>query len=208
MVTMLAPIAVAAGVFCAIQRARDLPVCDFDAQDAEGLPQWRATEYIAARTLLRALLADVTTTRGPVRIAGRATGQPYLPGLPGYGISLSHSDGWVAAAVGIGMDVGVDVQVPGPAGTHVLDRCCTRQDAERLAEMPDAIRDNEFAWLWTAKEACVKAVGTGFGGLPWTVPVAVGQSTGTWQAMTWHALRDSSPVPAACAYTPMPGGPR
>ncbi|MFJ7063876.1 4'-phosphopantetheinyl transferase family protein [Streptomyces sp. NPDC101115] len=143
---------------------------------------------------------------GPV--AARPGGRPYLPDRPDLGVSLSHSSGWVAAAVGRNRDVGVDVQVPAAVGRRLLRFCCSPADADALAAMAEDRRRREFAWIFTAQEACVKAVGAGFSARPWTVPVAVGQRAGTWRRVRWHAPRDRQPVPVACAWTERagPGG--
>ncbi|MGW1012413.1 4'-phosphopantetheinyl transferase family protein [Streptomyces termitum] len=80
----------------------------------------RRDDVLAARLLLR--LCAARWTGRPVHelepaqfcaVCGRyGHGRPYLRGHPGTGVSLSHADGLVAAAVGAG-PVGVDVE---PAG--------------------------------------------------------------------------------------------
>lgn len=145
-------------------------------------------ERAAARSLVR-LLADL----GDVRIAHRASGQPYLPDHPGVAISLSHDGGFVAAACA-GAPVGVDVQVPVPVTARLLRRC----GVPELALLPADRRDLEFAWVWTAQEACVKATGEGLAGAPWSIPVRCGQTSGRWRGVRWRRLR--SVVPACVAY--------
>ncbi|MFD0367158.1 4'-phosphopantetheinyl transferase family protein [Streptomyces sp. NPDC127114] len=140
---------------------------------------------------------------GPV--AARPGGRPYLPGRPDLGVSLSHSAGWVAAAVGRNRDVGVDVQVPAAVGDRLLRFCCAPADADALTAMAEDRRRWEFAWIFTAQEACVKAVGAGFAARPWTVPVALGQRAGTWRRVRWSAPRERQPVPVACAWTERAG---
>jgi 4'-phosphopantetheinyl transferase len=179
---------------------RGIEPAPVDAEAAEGLPAWRAAEYLAARTLLRRLLADVgepgATT---LPIAARDTGQPHLPDRPDLAISLSHEGGWVAAGIGT-TDIGVDVQLPSPTNLGLIRRCCTPSAQRELTDLPDAQRDLEFARIWTVQEACVKAAGSGLGGRPWTVPVEVGQRTGVWHGYRWHRLSDRLGVPASCAY--------
>lgn len=166
----------------------------------------RRRESVAARALLRRLLAEVAgVAAGAAPIAARPGGQPYLPARPDLAISLSHSGPWVAAAVGIGPEVGVDVQVPQPAPETLLRRCCGPAARQALAAMPPDQRDLEFAWIWTAQEACVKATGSGLAGRPWTVPVDVDQHTGTWNEVRWLALRDRYGTPVSCAYRPRHG---
>jgi 4'-phosphopantetheinyl transferase len=192
---------VAGDVLCAVRRGDDvlaaLPVADVDAVTAEALPAWRVKEFLAARTLLRSLLAELVGAPHEGVIGREDSGRPWLPGLPGVGVSLSHSAGWIAAAASRGREVGVDVQVPISVSQRLIARC----RAEGLLEVAEPRRATEFAWVWSAQEACVKATGQGIGGLPWTVPVAVGQDTGDWGPVRWTSLRGHSAVPVSCAYT-------
>lgn len=161
-----------------------------------------ARERDAARALLRRLLAELDGPgAGDTRILKRRNGQPFLPERPDRSVSLSHSEGWVAAAVGAGPEVGVDVQVPQPTPAGLVRRCCRPAARDLLARMPAAGRDLEFAWIWTAQEACVKATGAGLAGLPWTIPVEVGQRAGAWGRVRWRSLRDRYRTPVTCAYT-------
>ncbi|MFJ8846117.1 4'-phosphopantetheinyl transferase family protein [Streptomyces cyaneofuscatus] len=177
-----------------------LPVAVRDRAAASRLPPWRAEEYAASRTLLRALLREIGEDVAGGPVAARPSGRPYLPGRPDLGVSLSHSSGWVAAAVGRDRDVGVDVQTPAAVGDRLLRLCCSPADAEALAVLPEARRRREFAWIFTAQEACVKAVGRGLSGRPWNVPVNLGQQAGDWGRVNWCAPRDGAPVPVACAW--------
>ncbi|MEU0159491.1 4'-phosphopantetheinyl transferase superfamily protein [Streptomyces sp. NPDC006261] len=177
-----------------------LPVAVRDRAAAARLPLWRGEEYAAARTLLRALLREIGEDLRGGPVAAYPSGRPYLPGRPDLGVSLSHSSGWVAAAVGRGRDVGVDVQAPAAVGDRLLRLCCPPADAEALAVMPEARRRREFAWIFTVQEACVKAVGRGLSGRPWDVPVNIGQQTGEWGRVNWCAPRGGEPVPVGCAW--------
>ncbi|MYX14708.1 4'-phosphopantetheinyl transferase superfamily protein [Streptomyces sp. SID8374] len=177
-----------------------LPVAVRDRAAASRLPPWRAEEYAAARTLLRALLREVGADLEGGPVAAHPSGRPYLPARPDLGVSLSHSSGWVAAAVGRDRDVGVDVQTPVRASDRLLRLCCSRADAEALAAMPENRRRSEFAWIFTVQEACVKTVGRGLSGRPWSVPVALGQQAGAWGRVSWRAPREGEPVPVGCAW--------
>ncbi|MFD8436762.1 4'-phosphopantetheinyl transferase family protein [Streptomyces microflavus] len=178
-----------------------LPVTARDRAAASRLPPWRAVEYAASRTLLRALLREIGEDLRDGPVAALPGGRPYLPGRPGLGVSLSHSSGWAAAAVGRDRDVGVDVQTPSAVGHRLLRLCCSPADAEALIALPEERRRGEFAWIFTVQEACVKAVGRGLSGRPWSVPVALGQQAGAWGRVSWCAPRDGPPVPVGCAWT-------
>ncbi len=181
-----------------------LPVAAADRAAAAGLPPWRAAEHLASRTLLRFLLRETGADAGDGPVGALPGGRPYLPGCPGLGVSLSHSSGWVAAAVGLGRDVGVDVQVPAAVGDRLLRLCCAPGDADVLSALPEAARRSGFARVFAVQEACVKAVGKGLSGRPWTVPVPLGARTGTWNGVHWsapHDDHDGDAVPVACAWT-------
>ncbi|MEU3480153.1 4'-phosphopantetheinyl transferase family protein [Streptomyces sp. NPDC033754] len=199
------PHTAAEGVHYLVARSEDvlgaLPVAAPDRAAAAALPPWRAAEYTAARTLLRALLRETGEDLRGGPVAARPGGRPYLPDRPDLGVSLSHSSGWVAAAVGTGRDVGIDVQTPSPVAARLLRLCCSPEDAETLTALPEADRRREFAWIFTVQEACVKALGTGLSGRPWTVPVPLGRPSGTWHHLHWTAPRTAQPVPTGCAWT-------
>ncbi|MBF9072676.1 4'-phosphopantetheinyl transferase superfamily protein [Streptacidiphilus sp. NEAU-YB345] len=185
-----------------------LPVAATDQEAASARPPWRAAEHAASRTLLRALLREAGADLAAGPIAARPTGRPYLPDRPELGVSLSHSSGWVAAAVGTHCDVGIDVQLPSRVGDRMLRLCCSAEDAEALAAMPEDRRRREFAWIFSVQEACVKAVGQGFRGRPWNVPVALGQQAGEWEReperVRWRAPRGRHPLPLSLAWTEHP----
>lgn len=85
----------------------------------------RRDDVVAARLLVRLCAARFTglapQASSPAQYCAECErpghGRPYLPGHPDVGVSLSHADGLVAAAVGPGA-VGVDVEPaarrPGP----------------------------------------------------------------------------------------------
>jgi len=190
--------------FAAVAGLRDVPPAGADARASRDLPDWRRAEFLAARALLRRLLADYVDRAGPAAagspILARPSGQPYLQGHPELSISLSHDAGQVAAALGLGLSVGVDVQVPVPAPAALLRRCCRPPVRATLATLPAADRDHEFAWIWTVQESCVKATGQGIAGRPWTVPVLPGARAGRWHGYRWFSLREHSAVPVSVAF--------
>ncbi len=123
----------------------------------------RVAHYIARRRLL----ADLTGRDAPVLTISHTTrGAPELTWHGAPPISLSRSGGWTCVGVGLGGKVGVDIEVVGPRNWRpMLDMMCTATQAaawtaflERHDEPATA-----FLWLWTAKEAVLKADGRGFG---------------------------------------------
>ncbi|PZG02565.1 4-phosphopantetheinyl transferase [Micromonospora deserti] len=160
-----------------------------------------SVERLAARALLRMLLVEeLGPAAGDTPLAAYPTGQPYLPDWPRIGVSLSHDAGTVAAALGLGVPVGVDVQTPVPAPPALLRRCCAPPVQAALDRLPAAVRDREFAWIWSVQEACVKATGAGLAGAPWTVPVPYRRRAGRWRDLRWRSLRGRSRVPVSVAW--------
>lgn len=190
------------------------PSARADRAAARHLPAWRAEQYVAARTLLRRLLAASgrPLAAGEPVVAG-PRGRPLLPGAPDTAVSLSHSGAWVAAAVltaapgGRAPEIGVDVQTPCTPSRGLVRRCCQGTVPPALAALPDAELRREFAWIWSVQEACVKATGMGLAGRPWTIPVRPGERSGHWRHLRWRALRGLSPVPLAFAVGPVGAGP-
>ncbi|KAB8161591.1 4'-phosphopantetheinyl transferase superfamily protein [Streptomyces sp. 3MP-14] len=175
-----------------------------DAALAAGMPRWRAEEFLAGRAVLRGLLADVLPEAAGAPVVPGANGKPALHGWPEVGVSIAHDRGAFAAGVAPGHAVGVDVQLPPePLEDAVLRRCVRRGLAE-VRELAEPERAVEFAWIWTAQEACVKAEGSGLSGSPWTIDVPYGHGAGTWRGFRWRLLREESGIPLSCAWKELP----
>ncbi|WP_340559864.1 4'-phosphopantetheinyl transferase family protein [Streptomyces sp. GSL17-111] len=137
----------------------------------------RRDDVMAARLLLRLCAAHVTG-RPPHELSpsqhcptcGRdGHGRPYLPGHPGLGVSLSHADGLVAAAVGpgpVGIDVEPSTRRPGPL--RMLARVLPAADLRAATAHPDP--GPELLRLWVRREARLKAGRDDLPLLEWTDP--------------------------------------
>jgi 4'-phosphopantetheinyl transferase len=124
-------------------------------------PTGRA-RYAAGRVALRTILSkyEAGSTPASLRIAASSSGKPHLlSSAPDMRFSVAHTGDTYVAAVGRGVDVGVDVEP--------LDR--ELGDVGRLARRwlhPEEARRvggdaHAFLRAWTRKEAYVKAVGAG-----------------------------------------------
>ncbi|MFJ6104726.1 4'-phosphopantetheinyl transferase family protein [Streptomyces sp. NPDC092359] len=130
---------------------------------AARLPERRA-DALAARLLVRLCAARFTglpvTGAAPAQwcpdCARHGHGRPYLPGRPGTGVSLSHADGVVAAAVGPG-PIGVDVEPAArrPGSVRVLRRLLPEAELRAATALPDP--GPELLRLWVRREALFKA---------------------------------------------------
>lgn len=118
----------------------------------------------AARALLRACLSDVTG-RAPQRLTFDVgpQGKPWLAG-GGPSFSLSHSQERLLVAVAeTGEDLGVDVELPAiPRRLDAAQRFSARpEEAVVLEALAEPAKTRAVLRLWTAKEAALKAIGTG-----------------------------------------------
>ncbi|MEU9153622.1 4'-phosphopantetheinyl transferase superfamily protein [Streptomyces sp. NPDC048417] len=173
-----------------------------DLAQAASLAPWRAEEFLAGRATLRRLIREVRPDLADTAVRPDPRGRPCLVGHPDVGVSVSHDGGLSAAAVAPGRRVGVDVQLPPDRPSEGLLRRCLNGHAAQLEKLPAPERARELAWVWTVQESCVKAAGTGLAGRPWTIPVTPGHRHGRWGRYRWASLRDSSPIPLSCAFTP------
>jgi 4'-phosphopantetheinyl transferase len=190
------------GVHVAVAWAAALPlegVTDADRDDVRGQPAERARERLAARCLLRRLtrsVAGVGAARAGLRAA--PSGRPFLDGREELGVSLSHSGGWVAAAVAR-RRVGVDVQVPVAATPALLRRCLRAEDLATVGGLGSDERAGRLARVWSVQEACVKATGAGFRGRPWSIPVGATELGGRFGDIAWAGLLSPGPVALSVA---------
>jgi len=120
--------------------------------------------YVAAHVALRLLLARRTgRDAASLVIEAGPHGKPTLAGAPGCAFSLSHSDELALVAFADDGEIGVDLErvrlLPDLEG---LERqCLTLAERQLLDGLAPADRSRAFLRLWTRKEACLKALGTG-----------------------------------------------
>lgn len=177
-----------------------------DLADARQLPGRRSGERLGARGVLRTLLAARFPQAATAEISYEPSGRPVLLGHPRLGVSVSHCDGAYTACVALDRAVGVDVQPPPSDVTQALLRWSMRGRQQELGALPPCARATEFAWLWTVKEACGKALGTGLAGPALTVDTPLGALRGTWGPYRWVSLRQHSPIPVSCAFSSVTRG--
>ena len=139
----------------------------------DGLPD-PATATLS-RAVLRLLLAryldvplaDVAIER-TCPLCGRPHGRPRLraPGdvAPPLQLSVSHGGDLLVLAFAAAGPLGVDVEPAVPAhevGPELLELTLTPPERQRVLRAPEEERSHAFLQHWTAKEAVLKAVGTG-----------------------------------------------
>lgn len=172
-----------------------------DRRAARQLPPRRRTDRLRTRGLLRALLRDRFPAAAGADIGYTPSGRPVLLGHPRLCISVSHVAD--ACAVGVAFDraVGVDVQTPPQDVSAQMLAWSVPARRDQLAALPPADRAREFTWMWTVKEACGKAAGTGMAGPAFSLDVPLGGRAGRWGDYRWVSLRHASPIPLTCAFS-------
>lgn len=115
---------------------------------------------LGAGLLLQKALSDAKLPRD-VLIAEGAHGKPYLPDVPAFHFSLSHSGSTVACAVG-SRELGCDVQCVGKYDPRLAERFFSPHENAFLKAQPTPEQEAAaFFRLWTLKESYLKATGLG-----------------------------------------------
>lgn len=148
--------------------------------------QTRKEEFLGVRSMLLELyqnyersLGQSPTSRAAVELTQDALGRPYLrlatvlsrdnegslnarisgkellnDTVPS--VSLSHSKQWLAAALGVGSSIGIDIETPNRTVSDALKRRFFNQQEIQLG-----VFFEHPVWLWVIKEAVVKCIGKG-----------------------------------------------
>ena len=141
---------------------------DADERDrAARLPAGDARrDFVAAHALARLALSRHRPALAPRawRFEAGPDGKPAPVGMGNIAFNLSHGAGLVAVAIGVGAEVGVDVE---PLSAEAdLERTapvfCTHEERVALSVMEPADRRSALLALWTLKESLLKAAGRGF----------------------------------------------
>lgn len=122
--------------------------------------------YLAAHGMLRLVIGralEIAPTDVVLREGAR--GKPSLAptsATPACHFNISHSGDAAVVAVA-GAELGVDVEAlrPLPRAVRLADRFFSDSERRWLLSRPTGSRDAAFLALWTAKEAYLKAVGSG-----------------------------------------------
>lgn len=143
-------------------------------------PLPRAQHFLAGRALLH--LAAQRWGLLPGWLAFDPGGRPVVqsPHPPPMDVSITHAGNHALVALAQGVRVGVDVEMVAPRQRTMLDRFFT---AEEFAWAGDQLERVHL--LWTAKEAALKALGTGVSGDPARVHVQPGNP--------WLEMLDAPP---------------
>jgi 4'-phosphopantetheinyl transferase len=195
-----------------LEESRRLMLSDSERAEALAIPDSaRRLRFERTRSALRKVLAGRLGARWEDLVFQRTPqGKPFLVGHSGWEFSLSHSGDWLAIAVGsapLGIDL--ETRVPGVDVTRLAARFFSPADASLLNAQPPELRSAHFAKQWVAKEAALKAAGTGIAHHLHKAECAFDH--GAIRAVRWNdaryeirefVLRDGTPGAVACAQMP------
>ena len=121
-----------------------------------------ARRFIAGRYLVRQLIAErCELSPVDVVICIDSRGKPILPQISWH-FSISHGGDWIVVAVSRDCLVGVDVEaVTATCPIDLVPLALHPDEIDSLVCLPNAARSEFFFWLWTRKEAILKASGCG-----------------------------------------------
>jgi len=144
-----------------------LPLLDPDEQGraARFKVQAPRVQFVASHTFLRLALARYLQIEpAGVRYRIGANGKPELAGAENIRFNLSHTEGAAALVIARDLAVGIDVERIRD-NVEILDlaaRFFSSTEADWLRSQPASEQLGAFFSCWTAKEALLKAYGTGF----------------------------------------------
>ncbi|MGA3250430.1 MAG: 4'-phosphopantetheinyl transferase superfamily protein [Paraburkholderia sp.] len=157
----------------------DLDVCggDFESywatlstQERERADKFRferhRRRFVAGRGELKRLLSRyLRSSPREVALGYGSDGKPFcMIQPPEWRIcfNLSHSENTVVLAISSGFEVGIDVEHVRPIEENVPIEVFSPREHAEFTALPDAERQKAFFECWARKEACLKALGTGF----------------------------------------------
>jgi 4'-phosphopantetheinyl transferase len=122
--------------------------------------------YVAGRGELRRLLSRyLGLSPIEVDIGYGSDGKPFCASQPperNICFNLSHSENVAALAISSGFEVGIDVEQVRPIEEGMPLQVFSIQERVQFSALPNAERQEIFFENWARKEACLKALGTGF----------------------------------------------
>ena len=124
-------------------------------------------KFIAAKSFLRTTLGYyLQMPPKDLEFLSSPYGKPLLVsrnGKPQYAFNLSHSNNLVLMAISSGVELGIDVEYVQPIfeTDQIVSRYFGENEIELYLKAPEVDRKDLFFWLWTRKEAFIKAIGKG-----------------------------------------------
>ena len=125
--------------------------------------------FIVARGILRLLLAHyLQIAPQDIKFQYSDRGKPFLAGSKQdcLQFNLSHSQAYALYGFTYNHPIGVDLEYirKTPDAVKIARRFFSESESQLIEQASDGERSHKFYQLWTAKEAYLKAVGTGLSG--------------------------------------------
>jgi 4'-phosphopantetheinyl transferase len=155
--------------------------------------------FVAAHAAMRRILASLTgEPPASLRFVASTNGKPRLADVP-LRFNLSHSGDHAVLATSWRYEVGIDIEVAGPACDldGMADLVMSERERMAFAGLPPDQRGPAFLRLWMRKEAALKAAGYGLMRDPRTVTVGLDPDEARRVAVdgaVWY-LHDITPAP-------------
>jgi phosphopantetheinyl transferase len=127
----------------------------------------RRVEFVCGRLLLRYTLAQLLGIPSRTLLFGAGhDGKPYLAEphsdvATALSFNLSHAGGHILLGVSRRGEIGVDIEVIGDYKAEIARRYFQENEYHQLEALLPEERARAFYRMWTTKEACLKAQGTG-----------------------------------------------
>lgn len=136
--------------------------------------------FLKTRAVLRHLLGEaVGLAPKTLQICQNTWGKPMLSGQARdlIDFSVSRTEGLSAIAVSEGCRLGIDIERIRPVvdRDRIVARIFDAPVAQSLSRLQEPEQDCAFFRLWTATEAFLKAIGTGFAGTRARVPICLSE---------------------------------
>ena len=120
----------------------------------------RRRQFLIGRVLARQALGELLGAAPDTLMIEEVAGhKPALTGVDAQAdFSISHSGLWVACAVSVGAEVGLDIEVIDPSRdiAALATQAFGDERCAWLAARPEATRLRDFYNLWSAQEAAIK----------------------------------------------------
>ena len=146
-----------------LSRLRPRLAADELTREAKFAIEPARVQYVIARVALRELLAGYCdTTAASIQFDKAERGKPSARDLP-VRFNVSHSGRVALIAVSRDLEIGVDVEQVWQDDDpyRLADRYFSANELAALTGLPEAARTEAFFWIWTRKEAYIKARGDG-----------------------------------------------
>lgn len=134
--------------------------------------------YLAARCALRERLSASTgLPPGSLEIVADTFDKPILANRPACHFSLSRREDWALLGISRSGEIGVDIEMRHAVeDVEALARAhLSATEMQAFLTQALCVRDLAFLRVWTRKEACLKALGTGLRIEPASIEVGLGE---------------------------------